>query len=249
MNFPLLYHTHYSYHLEDLPFWLGMADKQGDPVLELGCGTGRVLLPLVRAGHRTFGLDNDFSMLSFLKSKWMSEIYHGFSHLPPVFQADLRNFHLSGLFPLIIMPCNTWSTLEPAERQNALKQIYAHLASNGLFVVSIPNPQLLRDLPPKSVAEFEESFDHPFSGNPVQVSSSWKRDKTHFTVYWYYDHLLPDGIVERLVVNAAHHLSTVGDYLDELRNTGLKIRTIWGDFDDSAYLPDSPNLILSASKY
>jgi ubiquinone/menaquinone biosynthesis C-methylase UbiE len=47
--FPQLYHIHHNAHTEDLPFWLKLAQQQGGPVLELGCGTGRVLIPLIQA--------------------------------------------------------------------------------------------------------------------------------------------------------------------------------------------------------
>ena len=57
--FPQLYHAHHNRSLEDLPFWLELAAQAGDPILELGCGTGRVLIPLAQAGYHTIGLDND----------------------------------------------------------------------------------------------------------------------------------------------------------------------------------------------
>jgi SAM-dependent methyltransferase len=251
MNFPLLYHTHYSHHLEDLPFWLDLADRQGSPVLELGCGTGRVLLPLVGAGHRTFGLDSDFTMLSLLKdilASEHSERITGSDLTVPIFQADLRCFHLDSCFELILLPCNTWSTFDPPERASALEQIRSHLSPKGLFVASAPNPQLLIDLPDRAEAELEESFEHPLSGNPVQVSSAWERKKDHLIVAWYYDHLLPDGNVERLRVNVAHHLSTKDAYVDELLAAGLQISGTWGDFNCCAYSADSPYLILAAKK-
>ena len=50
---PSVYHAHHNRHLEDLPFWLDLAAQTGDPLLELGCGTGRVLIPLAQAGYRT----------------------------------------------------------------------------------------------------------------------------------------------------------------------------------------------------
>ena len=66
--FPTLYHAHHGQYQEDLPFWLKLANQQGGPVLELGCGTGRVLLPLARGGFQTVGLDNDLEMLRFLQA-------------------------------------------------------------------------------------------------------------------------------------------------------------------------------------
>jgi len=54
---------------EDLDYWLELADEAGDPILELGCGTGRVLLNLARRGHAVTGLDNSPEMLARLHAK------------------------------------------------------------------------------------------------------------------------------------------------------------------------------------
>lgn len=248
MTFPLLYHTHYGDHLEDLPFWLGLADQQGDPILELGCGTGRVLIPLIKAGHLTIGIDKDIAMLSLLKENLASECGTEYAKLSPTLVSDLCCFHLNVRFSLILVPCNTWSTLDAPTRKRSLQQIYAHLSPKGLFVASVPNPKMLSDLPASSDAEIEEIFEHPLSRNPVQVSSSWKRDKAHFNVTWYYDHLLPDGATERLRIETAHTLSSEEDYQQELETAGLHVTATWGDFDSSAYTSDSEYLILAASK-
>ena len=58
---------------EDIEFVIRLAEKSGGPVLELGCGTGRLLLPLVRIGQKTTGLDNSEEMLAVAKAKVASE--------------------------------------------------------------------------------------------------------------------------------------------------------------------------------
>lgn len=248
MTFPLFYHAHYSRHLDDLPFWLDLAAQQGDPILELGCGTGRVLIPLIKAGHHAYGLDRNLAMLSLLKKNMAIGLNAESSHGIPVLLADLCCFHFKIHFSLILIACNTWSTLDSATRKRSLQRIFAHLSPNGLFVASVPNPLLLHDLPASSEADVEESFEHPLSGNPVQVSSGWERNEAHFTVSWYYDHLLPDGTMERLREDAVHHLSSTQDYLEELHTAGLHTEVIWGNFDHSAYVPESEYLILAARK-
>ena len=55
-----LIHTHVK---EDIPFYLSLAQETGGPILELGCGSGRTLLPLVKAGYEVVGLDNSRPML------------------------------------------------------------------------------------------------------------------------------------------------------------------------------------------
>ena len=54
---------------EDLPFWLDQVEKYGEPVLELGCGTGRITLPLTEKGIAITGLDISEPMLSLARKK------------------------------------------------------------------------------------------------------------------------------------------------------------------------------------
>lgn len=242
MTFPPLYHAHHSLYQEDLPFWLELAARQGNPVLELGCGTGRVLLPLAQAGYTVVGLDNDLEMLHFLRTRLDAPLMAA----PRLLAAELSAFRLGCRFPLIILPCNTWSTLSTATRQTALQRVRAHLLPGGLFAVSLPNPRLFFDLPARSEAEAEEQFEHPKSGSLVQVSSAWRRTKRFFIVRWIYDALLPDGTIQQLIAEVRHDLAPVQAYLEEMQAAGLHLEAVYGDFDRSPYTPESASLILVA---
>ena len=236
---PALYHAHHNLHPEDLPFWLELARQQGDPILELGCGTGRVLGPLLEAGYDVQGLDNNPAMLLFL---------HRHRLEAKVFQADMGLFRLSKRFALILMPCNTYSTLPAETRQATLERIAEHLSPGGLFAASLPNPFSLLDLHAHGEPVIEEIFQHPETGNPVQASSSWKRSKRSFSLSWHYDHLLPDGTVERSSLIIQHHLLKAEDYSKEIQVAGLQVKAVYGDFDQSDYDQESPNLILMIGK-
>ena len=240
---PDLIHAHHNRHLEDLPFWLELATQTGDPVLELGCGNGRVLIPLAQAGYRAIGIDHDPAMLKFLQAKINLQM----KPAPMFILADIAKFNLAVQFPLIILPCNTFSTLRENLRLACLDRVYKHLKSGGLFTFSIPNPNLLMGLPERAEAEVEDEFTHPQTGNPVQVSSLWQRTQQTFTVTWIYDHLMPDGRVERFTVETTHQIIPADTYLDELRSMGMKVAGIYGDFDRSAYHRDSLYLICLAT--
>jgi SAM-dependent methyltransferase len=240
--FPLLYHAHHCLHSEDLAFWLDLATKQLGPILELGCGSGRIFIPLAQAGRRVVGLDNDPGMLALLKD-----------HLPPEFgqnalviQADFTRFHLACSFGLIFMACNTYSTLSPDGRRSTLDCVRRHLQPGGVFAASLPNPDWLRNLPARSPVEVEEIFPHPLDGEPVQVSSAWRRNQREFILDWYYDHLLPDGTVERLAVQLKHGLTPVEDYLEEVRLAGFSQVQTFGGFDRSPFTGEGPELIILA---
>jgi SAM-dependent methyltransferase len=240
---PLLYHAHHIHHQEDLPFWQGLVAQSGDPLLELGCGTGRVLIPLLQAGQHALGLERDRAMLRILQER--AGKLEGVQ--PQLIQADMCRFHLAMRFPLIILPCNTLSTLSEIERLACLGCVHQHLQPNGLFVFSIPNPQLLRSLPARSEAQLEDEFILPETGNPLQVSSSWHKTKRSLTITWTYDQLLPDGRVERSILETVHQLATVEKYLDEISSTGMRVMGLVGDYDRSEYRQDSPSLIVFSS--
>lgn len=200
-------------------------------------------MPLAAAGHTVVGLDKDLSMLAFLRQ-----------HLPArskdlqLFQGDLTAFHLGRPFPLILLPCNTYSTLTALERRSALDRVRQHLQAGGIFAASLANPALLRRLPRRSESEFEESFLHPLDGEPVQVSSGWERTKEHFVLTWHYDHLLPNGKVDRTSSRVRHYLEDVNTYLDEFNRAKLAIFRLLGDFDSSPYQASAPNLIFLLRK-
>jgi SAM-dependent methyltransferase len=243
-DLPQLYHAHHKDYREDLPFWSGLAKQEGDPILELGCGTGRVTLPLARAGYTVFGLDHDPGMLALLRRQLADEP----KPLVHLIQGDMTNFSFDTRFPVIICPCNTFSTLDSSARQATLINITHHLTQGGIFAFSVPNPALLATIEPSSEAVIENILDHPVSRNPLQISSQWKRNENRVTVHWHYDHLLPDGQVERHTISTSHSLTPMASYLDELIENGLSIEATYGDFNRTAYTPETPFLIIIARR-
>ncbi len=239
---PSYYHTHHSHYQEDLPFWLSLAAQFGDPVLELGCGTGRVLIPIAQAGHRCIGMDRDLSMLVYLQAGISPDL----DPRPQIILADITWFNLATKLPLVILPCNTFSTLDARKRRACLRSIYRVMQPGGVFALSIPNPATLRSLPARSEAELEDKFYHPQTGNPVQVSSSWLRNKRNFRLTWYYDHLQPDGTVERHEISTLHHLISLEAYISEIQEVRMVVTHIYGDFDRSEYGENSPHCIITA---
>ncbi|MBN1537209.1 MAG: methyltransferase domain-containing protein [Anaerolineales bacterium] len=240
-DFPALYHAHHSLQLEDLPFWFDMAKRFSAPILELGCGTGRIFSPLSKAGYKLIGIDNDIDMLSYLRNHWDGNAS------PALFLADMTSFHLRPIFRLVILPCNTYSTLTVEQRRSVLACVRGCLKKNGAFVVSMPNPDLLKRLPKESTVEVEEIFPHPVDGEPVQVSSAWKRTQDIFSLTWYYDRLFPDGHVKRSTTQICHYIQNSDLYVEEFRQAGFEDVATFGDFDKSPFGDDSPNLIVVAS--
>ncbi len=241
---PSLYHAHNSLHSDDLPFWLELAERQGGPILELGCGTGRVTSHLSAVSGEIFGLDRDRAMLEFLIANTPASA----PQKTQIFQADFTKFHLGSRFNLIILACNTYSTLTADLRQELLDAVTFHLHPGGMFAASMPNPILLRKLPRQAELEVEDVFPHPEHGEPVQVSSAWVRSKRQMNITWLYDCMQADGSVERLQYQVLQNIIPVETVSDEFHSAGLRVKERYGDFDGSAFTDESAYLILVSSK-
>src|SRR5882762_9513202 len=79
---------------QDVNFFVEMAQRFEGPVLELGCGTGRVLIPTARAGLEIVGLDASSPMLSVCRKKLSHEPETVQSRVPELVDGDMRDFDL-----------------------------------------------------------------------------------------------------------------------------------------------------------
>jgi SAM-dependent methyltransferase len=243
-NDPALYHLHHSHEKEDTFFWNRLAGRYGGPILELGCGTGRILIPLAEAGYSITGLDINFQALVYLKNSLNIVLREQIS----VFQSNMDRFHLGKDFSLIFLACNTWSTLDSETRLATLNKIANHLNPAGIFATSFPNPAYLEDLPDAGEMEIEETLIHPITGNPVQVMSGWERTENRMTFRWYYDQLFPDGNVVREKNDTQHFLTSLDEYIAEMKAEKLNPIEVLGDYSFSDYKVTSPYSIIIARK-
>jgi SAM-dependent methyltransferase len=115
----------------DLSLWEELAAEHGDPVLELGCGTGRVALHLARRGHEVIGLDRDPELLTVLAERGSELPVRGLA-------ADAREFEVDAPVSLVLAPTHLLQLLaDPAERAESLRCIAAALAPGGILAAAI----------------------------------------------------------------------------------------------------------------
>lgn len=136
-----IYDTVYSYIRDDIPFYVGEAVAAGGPVLELGCGTGRVAIPIAQSGVETVAVDNSTAMLDVARDK-ARRLELGPASLSLVV-ADMRDLALDRQFERVFIPFRGFLALFTVEEQRrALAQIRDHLAPDGRLVFNIFVPDL-----------------------------------------------------------------------------------------------------------
>ncbi len=142
-------------NLHDLPFYLDLAERYGGPVLEIACGTGRILLEIAREGTQITGIDSSEAQLAVLNSKLLNEPDQTRS-LVRAFKADMRTFSLDRKFRLVIIPFRPMQHMYTIEDQiSALNAAKAHLLPDGILAFDVFYPNYSMLLQPTD----EEMFD------------------------------------------------------------------------------------------
>jgi SAM-dependent methyltransferase len=126
----------------DVDFFVDEARASGGAVLEVGCGTGRVLIPTARAGVRITGLDFSEAMLRRCDAKLANEPPDVKSRVTLV-RGDMRSFDLGRSFALVTLPFRPFQHMLTVEDQLAcLTTLHRHLEPGGRIILDLFNPSL-----------------------------------------------------------------------------------------------------------
>jgi SAM-dependent methyltransferase len=238
---------------DDAGFWQAMAAAAGGgPVLELGCGTGRVLLPLARAGFEITGLDLSSKMLERCRAKLQREPaeVRGRVRLIP---ADMTSFDLGRRFAAIICPFAGFQQLRTVEQQLAcLDRCRTHLLPHGRLVLDLPNPD---------PAPAEYARDAPGDGEATAELVEWtegRRIRWWMTVIGYerlqqgnecevtYEVIEADGASRRLTETISLRYTFRYELEHLLVRAGFRVVALYGDYDRSPFADGSPAMIVVA---
>lgn len=143
---------------DDVDFFVNQAKQCGGNVLELGCGTGRVLIPIAENGFHITGIDLSSFMLNQCRKK-INQLSTEIQSRITLHQSNINSFNLHQQFDLITIPFRAFHHLITIEDQlSCLQCVHNHINPNGLFILDLFNPILQRLLDEKSV---ESVFEEP----------------------------------------------------------------------------------------
>lgn len=199
---PLLYDWEYRRRTGDVRFYRMLADEQGGPIADLGCGTGRVLVPLLRDGHRVVGVDRAATMLRRAEQR-VARAGRAVQGRGLLVRGDLRALPLgepggSALgagFPFMLSAFHTIQHLvEDRDLLAFFREVGRLLAPTGwlAFDVFVPHPDWLGRPPNR---RFDHTiFRHPVSGirTEYSVSHALDRDRNALHMRFHYRALDPE---------------------------------------------------------
>lgn len=235
---------------EDVPLVLTLARQGKGTVLELGCGTGRLLLPLARAGHSVIGLDKSPAMLAKARERLSAEPQEVQDRVRLV-EGDMADFDLGEHVGLTIILFNTLLHLEREAMARTLKVVGRHMDDNGRLFIDVVNPLLAAQTPDDRMLTLERVMVEPETGRKVvQMASSWvdlQMQVLHIT--WLFDAGPAEGgPVERMVFEAEYYYLYPHEVELMLKKAGFRMARTFGGYDGRPYDEDSDRLLVLASK-
>ena len=242
----------------DVPFWRNLARQAGGPVLELGCGTGRVSLPLARAGVRLIGIDRSERMLARARTRTKRArlsakvtLIRGDIRFLPFGQTKSRRSTSSmgeGGFSMVMAPYGILqSLLRERDLADTLQEVHRVLEPGGTFGI-----ELVADLP--AWKEYTKrvslkGWRGRRGGAHLTLSETVRQDRARQLTIFDQEFTERRGKTSRV-----HHVAltfrtlSVPQMVGRLENSGFEISALLGDYRGRVWDPRAEVWVILARK-
>ncbi len=232
----------------DLQMYQQFAARCDSPILELGCGTGRVLVPLARQGYRSTGIDASAAMLEKAQEKVVAE---DLGDRVTLVEQEMGALELEERFNMAFAALNSFAHLHTTDDQLAtLARIRRHLNPGGLLVLDMFNPDLARLLDARGQVALAKVMDGPGAGRRTMRFTTDEVDLGRQLIHTTYivDEIDAEGQVRRTLFPFS--LRYIFRYEMELllRHAGFEVEAIYGSYDLDEFSGDSEKLIATARR-
>jgi SAM-dependent methyltransferase len=242
---------------QDVAFYRDAVHEYGDPVLELGCGTGRITLALAEAGHRVTGLDISEKMLERCNQKRAALLTEARERVHLV-QGDMTRFDLGEKFRVVIIPFRPLQHLLEIDAQiSCLESVRRHLQAagrrfgkrSGRLILDVFQTDAERMHHPAYQEESPVTEYVMPDGRRVKITervAAFHRARQCNDVEMIFYVTDARGKEERMVF--AWTLRYFFRYEVEhlLARCGFRVSAVYGDFDRSPLVDSSPEMIFVA---
>lgn len=240
-----LYDPEHDLITDDIELYRDLATLAGDDVLDLGCGTGRVMSGLLVAGLRVTGVDISDTMLSIANGKFRDEGVQG-----TLKRLDMRELDFRNEFNLAISCLDSFGhMLTVGDQESCLAGVHRALRPSGLLAIDVLNatPEVLaaRDGALALQARFTLG-----TGQDVMHFVSWRveYDRQLIAVDHIYDAVNQDGAIRRRLGSFMLRYFTRFELEKLLTGAGFVVRNVYGDYHRSEFTAGSDRLLIIAEK-
>ena len=244
-DFGLLYDSVPLYAARtDVGFYVNEAKAAGGRVLEVGCGTGRILLPIARAGCAITGIDGSKQMLERCRVNLAAEPAAVQSRIT-LAQHDMRDFNLAEQFTLIIAPFRVVQHLTTIDDQlQFLATVARHLAPQGRLVFDVFNPRfdilvgadgVEREDTPEQRLPDGRTFHRAYRIARVR----WIDQVSEAELVYYVDG-------KRYVQAFEMRWYLAAELRHLLARAGFRVREMYGDFARGPVVDGCPEIVVTA---
>lgn len=219
--------------VRDIPYWRWVAGSQRRRILELGCGTGRVAIPIARDGHEVTGIDISDSMLDEARNK-AHDVSIRFVH------DDVRDFAFEP-FDLIIFPFNGLRLLlDRDDLERSLACVRRALRPEGQFAFDLTAPRPEQLLPEMPIATYQHR--DPTTGAPIVATHVRRYDRLRQLITLDASFRFPDGTT--VTDQRVQRVYFPQELFGLLAHNGFRVVESYGDYDRSPLGPESPQLLV-----
>jgi len=230
---------------EDLDMYRNFAELCGGKILELACGSGRLLLPLAREGYSLVGVDTSPEMLRLAQHSLEEAGVAGHCQL---IQQDICTLQLPEKFRLAMVALGSFGHIVTRQKQQAaLAAIRRHLSIGATFILDISNEdaRYMEHLSGQMLHQGTwQQADGSYVTHFISPSSSITHhllDLTHF-----YDVHHQGEPVRRTVSQTDLYLFERNETDLLLDQAGFRVKDLYGNYDFSPYEHESPRMIFIA---
>jgi SAM-dependent methyltransferase len=234
----------------DVAFYVEEARASGGEVLEIGCGTGRVLIPTARAGVGIDGLDESSDMVARCEANLDREPAEVRARVH-LYRADARDFELGKQFDLVTAPFRVMQHQITIDDQlRFLAAVKRHLRPSGRFVFDVFNPSFRalvsadgveREDVPETLLPDGRVFRRTARINRVRFL-----DQVSEVELIYYVASAPGERSQRAVQSFDMKWYLRDELVHLLARAGFTVSAMYGDFDRSPVTDESKELICVA---